>query len=70
MRPTMTDRAELIARKETVRRQIERARRDLLHEETRASPASRRVQQLQQQIEQLMAEEFNLRVAIDRSSVR
>ncbi len=65
----MTDRATLIAHKETVRQQIERARRDLAREEMRAAPSARRIQQLQEQIERLMADEFNLRIAIDRSPV-
>ncbi len=60
----------LIARKETVRRQLEALRRELAREEARPTQPSRRVDQLQRDIERLMAEEFNLRLAIDRSSSR
>jgi hypothetical protein len=70
------DRAALIARKHEVRRLLERAEAELARLEragieNAAAPKRerRRIAQLQQQIEQLMAEEYNLRLAIDRSSV-
>jgi chromosome segregation ATPase len=68
------DRSALIARKLEVRRQLERAEAALaqlqgVQQENAADPKRnrRRVAQLQQQIEQLMAEEYNLRLAIDRT---
>jgi hypothetical protein len=61
------DRARLIARKEEVRRELERARRALEAARQRNPPAPRRTAALEAQVERLMAEEFNLRLAIDRS---
>ena len=63
------DRAALIARKQEVRRQLQRAEAALLALENAADPRRerRRMAQLQQQIDQLMAEEYNLCLAIDRS---
>lgn len=63
------DRAALIARKQEVRRQLQRAEAALLALENAADPKRdrRRIAKLQQQIEQLMAEEHSLRLAIDRS---
>ncbi len=66
----MDDRMTLIARKETVRRQLEALRRELARAEARPMQSPRRIDQLQRDIERLMAEEFNLRLAIDRSSSR
>jgi hypothetical protein len=70
------DRTALIARKQEVRRQIERAqaelaRREAAAHENAADPKRdrRRIALLQQQIEQWMAEEYNLRLAIDRATV-
>ena len=60
----------LIARKGAVQRQLEALRRELAREEARPTRSSRRTDQLQRDIERLMAEEFNLRLAIDRSSSR
>jgi len=64
------DRSALIARKEEVRRQLRRAQAALAQLENAAGPKRdrRRIAQLQQQIDQLMAEEYNLRLAIDRAS--
>ena len=63
------DREALIARKNEVRRQIERLQRELTQQQNAAEPQRnrRRMAQLEQQVELLMAEEFNLRLAIDRS---
>jgi hypothetical protein len=63
------DRATLIARKHEVHRQLEQARRQLATQQNAADPKRnrRRIAVLEQQIEQLMAEEFNLRLAIDRA---
>lgn len=64
----MPDRFSLISRKNEVRRQLERLQRQLDHEQTKAPPINqRRLQQLAAQIEQLMAEESTLRVAIDQN---
>ena len=62
-------RADLIARKQEVRRQLERAQAQQVQLENAAGPKRdrRRIAQIQQQIEQLMAEEHSLRLAIDRS---
>ena len=61
------DRASLIARKAEVRRELERARRALDAARQQNPPAPRRIAALEAQVERLMAEEFNLRLAIDRS---
>lgn len=59
------DRAGLIARKGEVQRELERARRAL--DAARVQGAPRQIAKLEAQVERLMAEEFNLRLAIDRS---
>ncbi len=63
------DRQVLIARKQEVRRQLEQTRRELTHVE--AQPASWRnrcaISALQAKIERLMAEEYWLRLEIDRT---
>jgi hypothetical protein len=66
------DREALIARKQEVRRRLERARAELAHIENAAGPKQdrRRMSQLQSLIDHLMAEEFNLRLAIDQSHQR
>ena len=66
------DRESLIARKQEVRRQLERAQASLVELENAAGPKQdrRRITQLQHQIERLMAEEFNLRLAIDQANRR
>lgn len=63
------DRLALIARKHEVRRDLERSEAALVQLQNAADPRRnrRRIMQLQQQIERLMAEEYNLRLAIDRS---
>lgn len=65
----MVDREALIARKQMVRRQIEETRRRLEQARRPAdgSPNKRRVRQLEEKLDRLMAEEYNLRLAIDRS---
>ncbi|HRW47615.1 MAG TPA: hypothetical protein P5333_08840 [Caldilinea sp.] len=63
------DRDALIARKHEVRRRLESARRDL--ERIQAQPSTwrtrRQIDGMQRKIEQLMAEEYALRLAIDRA---
>ena len=64
----MTDRYQLIARKEEVRRRIERLRSRLDHEYGEEPvKRNRLVRTLEDELERLMAEEYSLRVAIDRS---
>ena len=64
----MNDRESLIARKQEVLRELTRTRRQL---EAVRSPDNThqrwRRQQLEGEIEQLMAEEYRLRIAIDRA---
>ncbi len=65
----MSNRDALIARKQTVRRQIERLVCELAAARQAQPPvAPRRVQRLEQELERLMAEESTLRLAIDRSA--
>lgn len=63
----MADRDLLIARKHEVRRRIEQMRRTLEAERGKARPAQRQINRLESQLEGLMAEEYNLRVAIDQT---
>jgi hypothetical protein len=66
----MTDRFALIARKHEVRRRIERVTNAL--EQERRLPAERqdrrRIAGWGRELEALMAEEYSLRLAIDRSA--
>lgn len=64
----MTDRYTLIARKQEVRRRLETLQRQLDYERAKPKPNQRRINQLEHQAEQLMAEELNLRIAIDQAS--
>jgi hypothetical protein len=60
------DRESLIARKHEVRRQIERYQREM-EQLRQAQPLNlRRIRTLETQLEQLMGEEYTLRLAIDR----
>ncbi len=62
------DKAALIARKHEVIAQIARVRRELVREQQHPTKKNRRRRaQLQRQLEQLMAEEYRLRLQIDRS---
>lgn len=64
----MADRFTLIARKETVRQRIGQLQRELTRLQTQQPPPVRQIDRLQGQLEQLMAEEYNLRVAIDQTA--
>ncbi len=64
----MADRETLIARKQMVRRQIERVQRELAQVEALPRPDQRRIRKLQDQLDRLMGEEYTLRLAIDRSA--
>lgn len=63
------DRLALIARKNEVRRRIEQTQQRLEAQRKAAGPKQdrRRIAQLEQQLAELMAEEYNLRLAIDRA---
>jgi hypothetical protein len=63
----MADREALIARKHAVRRTIERVQRELERARATTPPPARQVRKLEDQLERLMAEEYTLRLAIDRS---
>jgi hypothetical protein len=65
----VADRASLIARKHAVRRELERTQRELtrLRSTDSVNSHKRRIRQLEKKLEQLMAEEYRLRVAIDRA---
>jgi hypothetical protein len=63
----MSDRFALIERKQAVQRQIEQARRRLERERLLPRVNPRLIGQLETQLEQLMAEEYNLRLKIDQS---
>lgn len=64
----MADRFTLIAHKETVRQRIGQLQRELAQAQAKQPPAPRQIARLQQQLEQLMAEEYNLRIAIDQAA--
>jgi len=62
------DKASLIARKHEVIAQIARVRRELARENLHPTKKNRRKRaRLERQLEQLMAEEYRLRLQIDRS---
>ena len=64
----MNDRESLIARKQEILRDLTRARRraEVVRQSESLHQQSQR-RQLENEIEQLMAEEYRLRIAIDRS---
>ncbi len=65
----MADRYALIARKQEVQREIGRTRRELERERRPdvEKPDRKRIEKLETKLERLMAQEYNLRLAIDRS---
>ena len=64
----MNDQESLIARKQEILRELTRARRQLEGVRLSSNPHQRRQrQQLEREMEQMMAEECRLRIAIDRS---
>lgn len=65
----MADRETLIARKHEVRRAVAKCQRELEQLRRRSPLPARKVARLEDQVERLMAEEYNLRLAIDRSPV-
>lgn len=64
----MSDRRELIARKESIRARLVQLRRELDRERLRGSAGARRVRQIETQIEQFEGEERELRLAIDQAA--
>ena len=64
----MSNRYELIARKNEVRGRIARLQRQLVQEQVKEENANtRRLRTLENELERLQAEEYRLRLAIDRS---
>lgn len=64
----MSDRFTLIARKQEVQRQIEQLRRQLERVQSQGATVNKRqLNQLETRLEQLMATEYNLRLAIDQA---
>jgi hypothetical protein len=64
----MSNRESLIARKQTVRREIEQTQRELNRLRLTKPPTpARRLRTLEERLERLMTEEYNLRLAIDQS---
>jgi hypothetical protein len=61
----MSERERLIARKLTVRREIERVQRELSRMQVTPGTQQRRIRSLETQLDRLMAEEHTLRLAID-----
>lgn len=61
------DRSGLIAQKQDVRRRLERAQREVERMRSLVPVPKRAIERLEGQIEQWMAEEYQLRVAIDQS---
>lgn len=64
----MDNRTDLIAKKNDVRSRINRLQRELTAEQAKGqSDNSRRMRDLQNELEYLRAEEYRLRLAIDRA---
>lgn len=65
----MSERERLIARKGTVRREIERVQRELARMQVTPRTEQRRIRSLETQLDRLMAEEATLRQAIDSAPI-
>jgi prefoldin subunit 5 len=63
------DRETLIARKQVVRQQIERCHRQLEQLRQAQPPNARRIHTVEDELERLTAEEYTLRLAIDRQRI-
>lgn len=63
------DRATLIARKQSVRQQLERCQRQLEQLRQAQPPNQRRIRTLEADVARLMSEEYTLRLAIDRQRI-
>jgi hypothetical protein len=63
------DREALIARKQSVRQQIERCQRQLEQLRQVQPPNTKRIRTLEADLDRLMGEEYSLRLAIDRQRI-
>lgn len=63
------DRESLIARKQSVRQQIERCQRQLEQLRQSQPQNARRIYRLEADVERLTSEEYTLRLAIDRQQI-
>ena len=63
------DRETLIARKQSVRQQLERCQRQLEQLRQAQPPNVRRIRTMEADVERLMVEEYTLRLAIDRQRI-
>ncbi len=64
----MSERSELIVRKQSVQARIVQLQRNMERERLRSGGRSKKIAQMDTQIEQLQAEESELRQQIDRSA--
>jgi chromosome segregation ATPase len=64
----MSERSELIARKQSVQARIVQLQRNVERERLRSGGRSKKIAQMDVQIEQLQAEESELRQQIDRAA--
>ena len=65
----MSERSELIARKQSVQARIVQLQRNIERERLRSGGRSKKIAQMDAQIEQMQAEEAELRQQIDRVPV-
>lgn len=63
----MSNRNLLVQRKEAVRARVTQTQREMEREQMQPRPRTKRIRQLEEQLERLMAEERELRLEIDRS---
>jgi predicted nucleic acid-binding Zn-ribbon protein len=63
----MSERSELIARKQSIQARIVQLQRNIERERLRSGGRSKKIAQMDAQIEQLQAEEGELRQQIDRA---
>jgi chromosome segregation ATPase len=64
----MSERSELIARKQSIQARIVQLQRNIERERLRSGGRSKKIAQMDAQIEQLQAEEGELRQQIDRAA--
>ncbi len=64
----MSERSELVARKQSVQARIVQLQRNMERERLRSGGRSKKIAQMDTQIEQLQAEESELRQQIDRTA--
>lgn len=63
----MSERSTLISRKDAVRARLTQLRHELERERLQPHPRTKRIRQIEEDIDRLMAEEHDLRQQIDRS---